>query len=363
MSIIEYLKKECVLVIAVSLAIITSFLYTPKMEYIDFKTLILLFNLMIVVSAFKKLKVLDYIAVEVAKKCSTYRHLSMALVFITFFASMIVTNDVALLTFVPITIIIGDKLNIDILKIVVFQTLAANLGSSLTPMGNPQNLFLYTYYNISPITFFVITGPIAIMAVIFLYGLILKSRNNIIKINLDRVNIVNRKQLLFYSILLIVILLSVFHLIDYRISFVITLLIVAIMDRKLFFEVDYSLLITFIGFFIFIGNISNSSMVQGFMEQILSSESSTYYTGILASQFISNVPATMLLSGFTDHFKELLVGVNVGGMGTLIASLASVISYKLYCNYHNQNSGKYLRIFTLYNIFGLVLFTIILKFI
>ena len=276
---------------------------------------------------------------------------------------MIVTNDVALLTFVPITIIIGEKLDIDILKIVVFQTLAANLGSSLTPMGNPQNLFLYTYYNISPVTFFLVTGPIAIIAIIFLYGLILKSKNTTIKINLDKVHIGDRKQIIFYSILLIIILLSVFHLIDYRISFIITLIIILIMDRKLFVEVDYSLLITFVGFFIFIGNISNSSAIQSFMETILSSEANTYYTGIVASQFISNVPATMLLSGFTNHFKELLLGVNIGGMGTLIASLASVISYKLYCNWDNKNSGKYLKVFTLYNVFGLVLFTILLKFV
>lgn len=361
LSIIEYLKKECVLVIAVLLAVITSFFYIPKLEYIDFKTLILLFNLMIVVSAFKKLKVLDYIAVGVAKKCSTYRHLSIALVFITFFASMIVTNDVALITFVPITIIIGDKLEIDVLKIVIFQTLAANLGSSLTPMGNPQNLFLYTYYNISPITFFMITAPIALIAVLFLSGLILKSKNKLIRINLDEVKVGNIKGLVFYSILLIVILFSVFHLIDYKVSFIITLLMVAFMDRRLFFEVDYSLLITFVGFFIFIGNISNSAEVQNFMGRILDGESNTYYTGIIVSQFISNVPATMLLSGFTDHFKELLLGVNIGGMGTLISSLASVISYKLYCNSSNKSSGQYLKVFTLYNIFGLALFTILLK--
>lgn len=362
-NIIEYLRKECVLTAAVSLAILTSFVYVPKLEYIDFKTLILLFNLMVVVSAFKKLKVLDYVAVGVAKKCSTYRHLSIALVFITFFASMIVTNDVALITFVPITIIIGEKLDIDILKIVVFQTLAANLGSSLTPMGNPQNLFLYTYYDISPVRFFMITGPIALIAVIFLIGLILRNKNKIINVSLDEVELGNTKKLILYSVLLIVILFSVFHLIDYRISFILTIVLVSLIDKKLFFEVDYSLLITFIGFFIFIGNISNSAAIQNFMGKILSGESNTYYTGIVASQFISNVPATMLLSGFTDHFKELLLGVNIGGMGTLIASLASVISYKLYCNSSSESSGRYLRVFTLYNVFGLVIFTIILKFI
>lgn len=363
LKVVEYIKKESVLIIALFLAITTSFIYTPKMEYIDFKTLILLFNLMIIVSAFKKLKFLDYIAVAVVKKCSTYKHLSVALVFITFFASMLVTNDVALITFVPITMIIGSKLDIDVLKIVVFQTLAANLGSSLTPMGNPQNLFTYTYYNISPIRFFQITVPIALMSILFLIMLIFKSKNKVINISIDKVIIGDRKKLITYSILLVIILFSVFHVIDYKLSFLLTLLFIFFMDRKLFFEVDYSLLITFIGFFIFVGNISNSIQIQNFMKTILSGESNTYYAGIIISQFISNVPAAMLLSGFTENFNDLILGVNIGGMGTLIASMASVISYKLYCTSNNESRTRYLRVFTMYNILGLALFTILFKFI
>ena len=146
-SFIEFLKKECVLVIAVTLAILSSFISIPKLSYIDFKVLILLFNLMVVVAAFKELKVLDSIAIGLLKKCNTYTSISLALVFITFISSMIVTNDVALITFVPLSIVIARKANINVLKIVVFQTLAANLGSSFTPMGNPQNLFIYSFYN------------------------------------------------------------------------------------------------------------------------------------------------------------------------------------------------------------------------
>ena len=148
-SFIEFLKKECVLVIAVTLAILSSFISIPKLSYIDFKVLILLFNLMVVVAAFKELKVLDSIAIGLLKKCNTYTSISLALVFITFISSMIVTNDVALITFVPLSIVIARKANINVLKIVVFQTLAANLGSSFTPMGNPQNLFIYSFYNLS----------------------------------------------------------------------------------------------------------------------------------------------------------------------------------------------------------------------
>ncbi|WP_207711025.1 SLC13 family permease [Romboutsia sp. CE17] len=355
-SFIEFLKKEIVLVIATVLAITSSLISTPKLSYIDFKVLILLFNLMIVVAAFKELKVLDNIAIGLLKKCNTYTSISFALIFITFIASMIVTNDVALITFVPLSIVIAKKANIDVLKIVIFQTLAANLGSSFTPMGNPQNLFIYSYYNLSPLDFFKITVPIVILAIVFLSTLILKDKKMKLNLDLSDVIIENKRDVILFSLLFGIILLSVFHIVDYKITFAVTIITVIILNKKLFKEIDYSLLITFIGFFIFIGNISTMDVVRSFMENILNSEKSTFISSILASQVISNVPATMLLSGFTGHFKELLLGVNIGGMGTLIASLASVISYKIYTGEFREKNDKYLRKFNLYNLLGLAIF-------
>lgn len=353
-SFIEFLKKECVLVIAVTLAILSSFISIPKMSYIDFKVLILLFNLMVVVAAFKELKVLDSIAIGLLKKCNTYTSISLALVFITFISSMIVTNDVALITFVPLSIVIARKANINVLKIVVFQTLAANLGSSFTPMGNPQNLFIYSFYNLSPIDFFKITLPIVVLAVLFLVLLVFKDKKMNLSLDLEDVKIDNKRDVYLFGGLFLIILLSVFHVIDYKVTFLITIVMVLILNKKLFSQVDYSLLITFIGFFIFVGNISTMDVVKNFMEGILNSPKSTFLASVLSSQVISNVPATMLLSGFTDHFKELLLGVNIGGMGTLIASLASVISYKIYASeFGNDN---YMKSFTFYNILGLIIF-------
>lgn len=353
-SFIEFLKKECVLVIAVTLAILSSFISIPKLSYIDFKVLILLFNLMVVVAAFKELKVLDSIAIGLLKKCNTYTSISLALVFITFISSMIVTNDVALITFVPLSIVIARKANINVLKIVVFQTLAANLGSSFTPMGNPQNLFIYSFYNLSPIDFFKITLPIVILAVLFLVLLVFKDKKMNLSLDLEDVKIDNKRDVYLFGGLFLIILLSVFHVIDYKVTFLITIVMVLILNKKLFSQVDYSLLITFIGFFIFVGNISTMDVVKNFMEGILNSPKSTFLASVLSSQVISNVPATMLLSGFTDHFKELLLGVNIGGMGTLIASLASVISYKIYTSeFGNDN---YMKSFTFYNILGLIIF-------
>ena len=353
-SFIEFLKKECVLVIAVTLAILSSFISIPKLSYIDFKVLILLFNLMVVVAAFKELKVLDSIAIGLLKKCNTYTSISLALVFITFISSMIVTNDVALITFVPLSIVIARKANINVLKIVIFQTLAANLGSSFTPMGNPQNLFIYSFYNLSPIDFFKITLPIVILAVLFLVLLVFKDKKMNLSLDLEDVKIDNKRDVYLFGGLFLIILLSVFHVIDYKVTFLITVIMVLILNKKLFSQVDYSLLITFIGFFIFVGNISTMDVVKNFMEGILNSPQSTFLASVLSSQVISNVPATMLLSGFTDHFKELLLGVNIGGMGTLIASLASVISYKIYASeFGNDN---YMKSFTFYNILGLIIF-------
>lgn len=353
-SFIEFLKKECVLVIAVTLAILSSFISIPKLSYIDFKVLILLFNLMVVVAAFKELKVLDSIAIGLLKKCNTYTSISLALVFITFISSMIVTNDVALITFVPLSIVIARKANINVLKIVVFQTLAANLGSSFTPMGNPQNLYIYSFYNLSPIDFFKITLPIVILAVLFLVLLVFKDKKMNLSLDLEDVKIDNKRDVYLFGGLFLIILLSVFHVIDYKVTFLITIVMVLILNKKLFSQVDYSLLITFIGFFIFVGNISTMDVVKNFMEGILNSPKSTFLASVLSSQVISNVPATMLLSGFTNHFKELLLGVNIGGMGTLIASLASVISYKIYASeFGNDN---YMKSFTFYNILGLVIF-------
>lgn len=355
-TLIKFIKKDNVLFIALLLGLISSLVSFPKIEYIDFKVLILLFNLMIVVAGFNEINVLDNIALSLLRRCSNTKTIYFALTFITFLSAMIVTNDVALITFVPLTIIVGKKANIKTLNLVVIQTLAANLGSSLTPMGNPQNLFIYSFYNISPIVFFKTTSPIIVLAIIFLSILILKDKKISLNIDLDSVKVKDKKSAVCFSLLFTIILLSVFHIVDYRLTFVITLIAVFILNKKLFISIDYSLLLTFIGFFIFVGNISTLDFIKNFMSNILNSKLSTLLSSIFVSQFISNVPATMLLSGFTNHYKELLLGVNIGGMGTLISSMASVISYKIYVKEYPSENKTYMKIFSLYNVIGLIIF-------
>lgn len=355
-KIIDFFKKEVVLIIAITLALISSLLSTPQIEYIDFKVLILLFNLMIVVAAFKELKVLDWIATYLLSKCKTSISLSFTLVFLTFFASMLVTNDVALITFIPLSLVLGKKSNLNTLNLIVFQTLAANVGSALTPMGNPQNLFIYSYFNMSPLEFFKVTFPLTILSSFFLMIALFMLKRKKLDVQLSKVEIKNIRHIIIWSILFAIILLSVFQVINYKLAFICVLITTLVIDKSLFKKIDYSLILTFIAFFIFIGNISNLDKVKTLMNTLLSDSSTTYFTSIIASQFISNVPATILLSPFTTFKDSLLLGVNIGGAGTLIASLASVISYKLFIKENPSLSFKYLKNFTIYNIIYLIVF-------
>ena len=174
---------------------------------------------------------------------------------------------------------------------------------------------------------------------------------------MKQVKLGDKKTAIIWGIVFIIIIFSVFRMIHYGIAFAAVVICAAIMNRKLFLKADYRLLLTFICFFIFIGNLSNIPTVREFMKGLVNSSSATYFGSILLSQVISNVPCAILLSGFTSHWKELLLGVNIGGMGTIIASLASVISYKFYSSENPQSAGKYIKKFTLYNIIGVVIFT------
>lgn len=357
----EFLKNEIVFTISLIFAVITSLVSVPKINYIDFKVLGILFNLMVVIAAFEKLKILDKIAVSILAKFNKERQISLVLIFLTFVSSMFITNDVALITFVPLTLIIGKKTGWHPIFTIIFQTLAANVGSSLTPMGNPQNLFLYSFYNISPMEFFKVTLPIILIGIFWLVIINYRLKENEINFKLEDVHIENKSQAFIFGMLFIFVILSVFNIVDYKIAFLVTISIVAFIDRDLIKEVDYILLATFICFFIIIGNLSHMNSFTSNITKFLSSSKNVYFSSILFSQVISNVPSAILLSSFTSQWKEIILGVNIGGMGTLIASLASLISYKFYIKEYGQ-SKKYLIHFHGYNFISLFIFSFIIYF-
>ena len=351
----QFLKQETVLCVALALAAVSSLFQRPKLEYIDFAVLSILLSLMLVVAGLKSVSFLDWTARELLKRCASWRSVVLALVGVTYVSSMFVTNDVALITFVPLALIIGRALKRDVARVIILQTLAANLGSMVTPPGNPQNLFLYAHYHYTAASFFAVMAVPGLLSIIYLGLLIWRGRNDALTLELPQ----QAKPAFWQTVLLLALLAlniaAVLHWVDKTLALGITVAYVLLKQRRLLLEVDYSLLVTFVGFFIFIGNISHTSLALYLKQSLLGTAAGTYAAGVLASQFISNVPAAMLLAGLTTEADALLLGVNIGGLGTLIASMASVISYKLFVAEHPYQAGIYLRTFLYYNFAGLVL--------
>lgn len=314
---------------------------------------------MLTIKAFEELRLMDKFAISILNKCNNSRSVSTILILLCFFSSMFVTNDVALLTFVPLTLVISNKTNMPMMETVILQTIAANIGSSLTPMGNPQNLFIYSYFEIKPTSFFTSVIFISVIGVSSLYAFIYRIQKRELKVDLNPIKIADRKRATVWGLVLIIIIASIFGIVSYQIALFVTLLSAFILNGKLLMKIDYPLLLTFIYFFIFVGNISDTNTLQAIASSGLKDSSSVFFSSIFLSQFISNVPASILLSSFTSDWKPLLLGVNIGGLGTIIASLASVISYKLFIQANPTEGKQYLVKFSIYNFSFLVFLTLI----
>lgn len=373
-SLISILKKETVLSIAVILAMISMFAVHPDkryLEYIDFRTICILFALMVIVAAFKSVDffvvLADKLTGAVKKKCT----LALVLVLLCFFASMLITNDVALITFVPFGIIVFGKLPEGekrswIIRVVIMETIAANLGSMLTPIGNPQNLYLFGISGMNITDFLELMLPYAVVSLVLLLVWIAisglkdkksKGANAEIK-PIGSVGSMqkNKEILIVYLALFMVMLLVVGRIVPYQVAFIMVLLYTAIRQRKLLREVDYSLLGTFAALFIFIGNLGRIPALAGFIERIMAGHE--VQCAVAASQVMSNVPAAILLSGFTGNIRALIVGTNLGGLGTLIASMASLISFRYIAREDRNMKGSYFLWFTLANIIFLLILMI-----
>ena len=366
-KVVNYIKNEIILIIAMIMAIGSAFLVPPGKEYlsyIDYRVLGILLSLMLVMEGFQQLGVFSYIGDRLLRKTRTVRQLVMVLILLCFFSSMLITNDVALITFVPFTILVLRQANKErlLISVIVLQTLAANLGSMLTPIGNPQNLYLYNISQMDLLTFCSILLPYTMCALLLLLVCILAFPHQNIQVgyriqqrNSDKLEEIPGKPFAFFFVLFLLCMLVVVRVLPWYLVLVIVVVTVAIYDYQIVEKADYGLLLTFIAFFIFIGNVEQLDVVQSTLRQLVNGQE--MWIGIITSQFISNVPAALLLSGFTDSYVELLKGVNLGGMGTLIASMASLISYKLFANQYPRHRLRYLFVFTIANVGFLLVMT------
>ena len=378
---IHFIKQETVLAVATVLAVISAFFVAPSeayLEYIDWRVLGILLSLMIIMAGLQKTGLFDSIGAKLLGKTSTTRQLAFILVFLCFFFSMLITNDVALFTFVPFAIIMLKKCKQEklLIPVIVLQTIAANLGSMLTPIGNPQNLYLYNLSGMGMGEFIGVMLPYTIISgVLLCIGIVICCKKESItevviepvqenwnreeenlspeerKALQEKASMEKGRNLIknaVYITLFVLSLCVVVRLVPFEMVLLAVILLVFNMDRKVLMQVDYCLLLTFIAFFIFTGNMGNISVVRDTLQQLVAGKELAI--GVISSQAISNVPAALLLSGFTSDYRELLIGVNLGGLGTLIASMASLISYKLFAKEYNDQKGKYFWWFTIANV-------------
>lgn len=347
---IEFIKKEIIFVIFFCLMLFSIFLIPLDKEYlkyIDYKTLIVLYVFMLVIEGLKESLIFELILMYIFKISKNLYILSVLLVLSVFFLAMLITNDVVLILFVPFTIQIFNKLKMKkyIIDIIILETISANLGSMLTPIGNPQNLYLYILSNIEFIKFIKLMFPYTLLAFVIINIFLIILFSNKILINIDYNNCIKIKyDYLFWLVLSI---LSVFKIVDIYLVFLLINIYVFVNNKYLLRKIDYMLLLTFVVFFVFSSNISR------YFTNIISIAGNELLYSIVCSQFISNVPVAILLSKFTTKYELLIIGTNLGGLGTIIASMASLISYK-----QVENKRKYLFKFSMYNIVFLVIYVV-----
>lgn len=354
-----FVSKNAVTVIAFFAAAITSLIVPPDKEYLgyfDFKTLTCLFCVLAVVCALKNIKFFYMLARKIVHLFKNARLCILALIYITFIGSMLIANDMALLTFLPLgyfVLVSTNKRNYMMFTFIM-QNIAANLGGMLTPFGNPQNLYLYSKFNIPNAEFFTIMLPPFLLAVFLITVCCLFVKPEPLKLTDEKI-VLNPRKTVLYMVLFALAIAIVFRGIPYWIGLIIIPITIFFADHRALKEVDYPLLLTFAFFFIFAGNMARIELVRTFFSTLL--QKSTLLFSILSCQIISNVPSAILLSQFTENYRDLLVGVNIGGVGTLISSLASLITFREYVKNEPKKVWKYVGVFALFNFGFLIVMT------
>lgn len=353
--VLQWLRGETVLCVAWALALVTAFLVPPDAQYIDYvdlHTLGMLFALMAVMAGLQRQGLFFRLGRAMLGRTQTTRQLEGVLILLPFFVSMAVTNDVALITFVPFALevlaLAGQPQRV--IPVVVMQTIAANLGSMATPIGNPQNLYLYSRYEMGLGTFLATVLPYAIACLVLLmvFLLVRPSQSLAVPFVSEEIPSLSGARVAAYVVLFVLCLGGVAKVVPLYVLCPLVLVVMLVADKKVLLHVDYALLATFVGFFIFVGNLGRIPALTALLESLIQGQE--VLCGVVASQVISNVPAALLLSGFTDNGVGLLLGVNLGGLGTLIASMASLISYKYIARAFPDKKGKYLGQFTVLNV-------------
>ncbi|KOY75214.1 Di-and tricarboxylate transporter [Apilactobacillus kunkeei] len=358
-TIFKNIISDMVLKIVVVIFLILLIFKTMNIKDIDLDTIMILFNLMLIISLVKRAKILAYISNSIINHVQTTRQITAYITITSFVLSMFVTNDVSIITLVPLYILIAKQLKLSIVYPTVLITIAANLGSAFTPIGNPQNVFLVEFYHVSIQSFLANSLILLVMGMISMAVLIFFSENKPLQETPTKDVRINKVHLLMIAGLFVLVLLAQFALFSIWIDTLITLVVVELFSPKSIADVDYSLLLSFVFFFLIVGMLSRIDLVVSLIHQFTQDGIHTYLTSILTSQFISNVPSAVLLSKFSADFTSIYYGVSIGGLGTLVASLANLLAYKQVSLNASHASGKFLKDFTLINLILLLVLSLL----
>lgn len=358
-----FVKKNVVMVIALAAALVTTFIVPPDkayLDYFDLKTLTCLFCVLAVVCALKNIRFFYILARKIVELFKTARMSVLALVYITFIGSMLIANDMALLTFLPLGFFVLNETGMKKYMAFTFimQNIAANLGGMLTPFGNPQNLYLYSKFNIPTMEFMgIMLIPFVLSIALITLCCLIFVKSEALELKEERVEL-PVKRTIIYLLLFALSIVIVFRGIPYWVGLIIIPVALLFLDRDALKKVDYPLLLTFVFFFIFAGNMGRIDGVRTVFSFLL--EKSTLLFSALSCQVISNVPSAILLSQFTTNYKELLLGVNIGGVGSLIASLASLITLREYSKNDPTGTKSYIIKFSIFNFAFLIVLTAVM---
>ncbi|MCI1983381.1 MAG: hypothetical protein LKJ47_01215 [Bifidobacteriaceae bacterium] len=353
-TILGVLLNHLFLAILIVVSIITSFFNTPQWSYVDWHIIIVLFQLMLVIRAFEEYGLISWLSMHILARCTNARTLTVAMCLLSLFLSMVATNDVTILTVVPLVLMIGRKSNASIYFPVTMVTMCANLGSSLTPIGNPHNLYIFTHFNLSVATFMTYSLPLFAVSLALIFFSVSFVKKTPVTSDTGIPQIVNPKRIIPFLFAAVSVILCVLQIVPDWAALVVTLAITLFADARMLMKADYNLLFTLFFIFIAVGNISHMTALHVFLTGLVGSSMSTYLSGLLLSQIISNVPITVLLSQFTASPAALFYGVDIGGLGSPIASLANLITITLFIKAFPKERKKFLTVFLSVNFAALI---------
>ena len=359
MTVIKNIAKDRILQITVVITIISLFFARPRIEDINFHTLYSILAMLTIIQIFSYLHVLDVLAYKLTASARSTRRLTAIFTILSIISAMFLTNDITVLTLIPLYLTIARRHHLPEILPVTLIGMGANIGAAFTPWGNPHNIFVVNRYNVSPIKFFSWSIPLLLVSLIIVLVFIFFVKDKPIPtVPLEDIRISIRPMLLTIAVS-IFFFFGVFNIVPAYVPAIVAVILALIINTSIMLHVDYALLLTFTCFFIFISDIQQIPFIVTLISKTMFSEHSVFLTSIISSQFISNVPSTILIGKFTNFAEALFLGSNIGGFGSIVGSMANMLVFKSFVENGTVSKRKFFWVFSVLEFAGLIILTVL----